>query len=214
MITILLILLGILALTILSFLSVQRRNADLLVWKKFIEESKIKMEQEARNFPYRALRASGKRNGRNIQILERQKFANIPLISVEIENSEMTFEISHEGGFSKSGWNISFAKKVGILKDFDTGDAQFDEVFFVKSSDESRIRILLNEEIRGQMLELSSMARGVEVLPGLPGRILPRFLLKEGQLQYMEVNFIRMDDAARQRFELALSLLSKMAERI
>ena len=103
---------------------------------------------------------------------------------------------------------------MGILKDFDTGDAQFDEVFFVKSSDESRIRILLNEEIREQMLELSSMARGVEVLPGLPGRILPRFLLKEGRLQYMEVNFIRMDDAARQRFELALSLLSKMAERI
>lgn len=68
-------------------------------------------------------------------------------LSVQQQNSNLTFKLGAEGFFSKIG-------KTFGMQDIQTGDPEFDQAFVVKSNDETFIHSAFLPEIRAQFLAI------------------------------------------------------------
>ena len=109
--------------------------------------------------------------------------------NINVRNPEKgNFSISEEGALSKMG------KSLG-MRDAETGNAKFDEIFYLRGDDQAFFRVGLIPSMQEKLIALHR-------LKGSTGR----FSLNKGTLTYTELGEIR-DEARIERFREAVPIL-------
>lgn len=152
----------------------------------------------------------------NVKFELKERFSNslgYPALIVPLsQKMPLEFDICPKEGFSRSGWNISFAKKMGIIKSATIGDPEFEDHFYIKTNDERELARILSPQTKTTLIESKKEIFNQDLVRQDTSILLT---LNKDMLYYLEEsNFGMMNEKCKARFvkikDCLLEMIKKM----